>query len=60
MARDPMPCGPAATLTWRLAFLDEQYLADPVAGAAAALVAIPVLAAGWNSVVRPSLPGSLA
>jgi Cd2+/Zn2+-exporting ATPase len=42
---------------WRLAFLDEQYLADPVAGAAAALVAIPVLAAGWNSVVRPSLPG---
>ena len=42
---------------WRLAFLDEQYLADPVAGAAAALVAIPVPAASWNSVVRPSLPG---
>ena len=34
---------------WRVAFPDEQYLADLVAGGAAALVAIPVLAAGWNS-----------
>jgi Zn2+/Cd2+-exporting ATPase len=42
---------------WRVAFPDEQYLADLVAGGAAALVAIPVLAAGWNSVVRPSLHG---
>jgi Zn2+/Cd2+-exporting ATPase len=42
---------------WRVAFPDEQYLADLVAGGAAVLVAIPVLSAGWNSVVRPSLHG---
>lgn len=42
---------------WRVAFPDEQYLAELVAGAAAVLVAIPVLSAGWNSVVRPSLHG---
>src|ERR1700760_3493555 len=42
---------------WRVAFPDERYLADLVAGGAAALVAIPVLAAGWNSVMRPSLHG---
>ncbi len=42
---------------WRVTFPDEQYLADLVAGGAAVLVAIPVLAAGWNSVVRPSLHG---
>jgi Zn2+/Cd2+-exporting ATPase len=42
---------------WRLAFPAEQYLADLVAGGAAAMVAIPVLAAGWHSVVRPSLHG---
>ena len=37
---------------WRVAFPDEQYLADLVAGGAAVLVAIPVLSAGWASVVR--------
>jgi Cd2+/Zn2+-exporting ATPase len=42
---------------WRIAFPDERYLADLVAGGAAALVAIPVLSAGWNSVIRPSLHG---
>jgi Cd2+/Zn2+-exporting ATPase len=42
---------------WRMAFPDEQYLADLVAGGAAVLVAIPVLSAGWNSVVHPSLHG---
>ena len=31
---------------WRVAFPDEQYLADLVAGGAAMLVAIPVLSAG--------------
>jgi Cd2+/Zn2+-exporting ATPase len=42
---------------WRVAFPQEQYLADLVAGGAAVLVAIPVLSAGWNSVVHPSLHG---
>lgn len=42
---------------WRLAFPEEQYLADLVAGGAAILVAIPVLSAGWNSVLHPSLHG---
>jgi Cd2+/Zn2+-exporting ATPase len=42
---------------WRVVFPEEQYLADLVAGGAAALVAIPVLAAAWNSVLHPSLHG---
>jgi Zn2+/Cd2+-exporting ATPase len=42
---------------WRVIFPTEEYLAELVAGGAAALVAIPVLAAGWNSIVRPSLHG---
>jgi Cd2+/Zn2+-exporting ATPase len=42
---------------WRIVFPDEQYLAELVAGGAAALVAIPVLSAGWTSVLRPSLHG---
>jgi Zn2+/Cd2+-exporting ATPase len=42
---------------WRMAFPEEQYLADLVAGGAAALVAIPVLSAGWDSIVHPSLHG---
>lgn len=42
---------------WRLAFPDEQYLAQLVAGGAAVLVSIPVLSAGWSSVLRPSLHG---
>jgi Cd2+/Zn2+-exporting ATPase len=42
---------------WRVAFPDAQYLSNLVAGGAAVLVAIPVLSAGWISVVRPSLHG---
>src|ERR1700735_4855699 len=42
---------------WRVAFPAEQYLADLVAGGAAVLGAIPVLSAGWNSIVHPSLHG---
>jgi heavy metal translocating P-type ATPase len=42
---------------WRVVFPDEQYLSDLVAGGAAVLVAIPVLSAGWSSIVRPSLHG---
>jgi Cd2+/Zn2+-exporting ATPase len=42
---------------WRVAFPDEQYLSDLVAGGAAVLVAVPVLTAGWNSVIHPSLHG---
>jgi Cd2+/Zn2+-exporting ATPase len=42
---------------WRIVFPEQDYLAQLVAGAAALLVAIPVLAAAWNSVVRPSLHG---
>jgi Cd2+/Zn2+-exporting ATPase len=42
---------------WRVAFPDEAYLSNLVAGGAAVLVAIPVLSAGWTSVVRPSLHG---
>jgi heavy metal translocating P-type ATPase len=45
-----------ATL-WRLAFPTQAYLAELVAGGAAALVAVPVLSAGWASVLRPSLHG---
>jgi Zn2+/Cd2+-exporting ATPase len=44
-----------AAVLWRIVFPDEQYLAELVAGGAAALVAIPVLSAGWASVLRPSL-----
>src|ERR1700722_14596922 len=42
---------------WWVAFPDAQYLSNLVAGGAAVLVAIPVLSAGWISVVRPSLHG---
>jgi Zn2+/Cd2+-exporting ATPase len=42
---------------WQVMFPNRQDLADLVAGAAAVLVAIPVLTAGWNSIVRPSLHG---
>jgi Zn2+/Cd2+-exporting ATPase len=45
-----------ATL-WRVAFPSQAYLAELVAGGAAAMVAIPVLSAGWASVLRPSLHG---
>ncbi|MBV9655976.1 MAG: cadmium-translocating P-type ATPase [Acetobacteraceae bacterium] len=42
---------------WRILLPDERYIADLVAAGAAALVAVPVLSAGWNSVVQPSLHG---
>jgi len=42
---------------WRFVFPTEQYLSDLVAGGAAALVAIPVLSAAWDSIRRPSLHG---
>jgi Zn2+/Cd2+-exporting ATPase len=45
-----------ATL-WRVAFPTQAYLAELVAGGAAAMVAVPVLSAGWASVLRPSLHG---
>lgn len=45
-----------ATL-WRVAFPAQAYLAELVAGGAAAMVAIPVLSAGWASLLRPSLHG---
>ncbi len=45
-----------ATL-WRVAFPTQAYLSELVAGGAAAMVAIPVLSAGWASVLRPSLHG---
>jgi Cd2+/Zn2+-exporting ATPase len=46
-----------AAVLWRIVFPDEQYLAELVAGGAAAVVAIPVLSAGWASVLRPNLHG---
>jgi heavy metal translocating P-type ATPase len=42
---------------WKIAFPAQDYLAQLVAGAAALLVAIPVLTAAWDSVVHPSLHG---
>ncbi|HTH96024.1 MAG TPA: cation-translocating P-type ATPase [Stellaceae bacterium] len=42
---------------WRLAFPDKAEIADLVAGGAAALVAVPVLSAAWESLRRPSLHG---
>ncbi|HVY17978.1 MAG TPA: cation-translocating P-type ATPase [Rhodopila sp.] len=42
---------------WHVALPDQDYLAQLVAGAAAVLVAIPVLTAAWNSIVHPSLHG---
>jgi Cd2+/Zn2+-exporting ATPase len=40
-------------VVWRAAFPDEQYLADLVAGGAAALVAIHVLSVGWKQRAAP-------
>ena len=42
---------------WRFVFPTEHYLSDLVAGGAAALVAVPVLSAAWDSIRRPSLHG---
>jgi heavy metal translocating P-type ATPase len=42
---------------WRVAFPDQTATASLVAGLAAALVAVPVLAAAWHSLRHPSLHG---
>ncbi|MGI4950791.1 MAG: heavy metal translocating P-type ATPase [Janthinobacterium lividum] len=42
---------------WQFAFPDARLLADLVAGAAALLVAVPMLSAAWGSLRHPSLHG---
>jgi Zn2+/Cd2+-exporting ATPase len=44
-------------LGWEFAFPDDAELANLVAGAAAILVAVPVLGAAWQSLRHPSLHG---
>jgi Zn2+/Cd2+-exporting ATPase len=44
-------------ILWRVAFPEERYLSDLVAGGAALLVGIPILSAAWDSIRRPSLHG---
>ena len=44
-------------LIWRASFPAEGAIADLVGGAAALLVAVPVLAAAWSSLRHPSLHG---
>ena len=44
-------------LGWQVAFPDDIALATLVAGAAAAVVAVPVLGAAWQSLRHPSLHG---
>jgi Zn2+/Cd2+-exporting ATPase len=44
-------------VVWRIALPTERYLSDLVAGGAAVLVGVPVLAAAWKSIRRPSLYG---
>jgi Cd2+/Zn2+-exporting ATPase len=43
--------------SWQFLFPDDAALANVVAGAAAVLVAVPVLAAAWQSLLHPSLHG---
>jgi Cd2+/Zn2+-exporting ATPase len=50
-------CLLAIAVGWRLLIPDDAALANLVAGAAAALVAIPVLVAAWDSLRHPSLHG---
>jgi Zn2+/Cd2+-exporting ATPase len=47
----------AIALVWRAAFPEEAGVADLVAGAAALLMAVPVLSAAWDSLRNPSLHG---
>jgi Zn2+/Cd2+-exporting ATPase len=47
----------AVALGWEWAFPQQTALATLVAGVAAVLVAVPVLAAAWQSLRRPSLHG---
>ncbi len=42
---------------WQVAFPEQRALSDLVAGVAALLVAIPVLASAWDSLRHPSLHG---
>ena len=42
---------------WQMAFPEQRTLAELVAGAAALLVAVPVLASAWESLRYPSLHG---
>jgi Zn2+/Cd2+-exporting ATPase len=44
-------------VVWEFAFPEQRALAELVAGAAAALVAIPVFGAAWHSLRHPSLHG---
>jgi heavy metal translocating P-type ATPase len=50
-------CLLAVAVGWRLISPADRALSDLVAGAAALLVAIPVLAAAWESLRHPSLHG---
>jgi heavy metal translocating P-type ATPase len=47
----------AIAVAWEFAAPSQQALADLVAGVAAVLVAVPVMAAAWESLRRPSLHG---
>jgi heavy metal translocating P-type ATPase len=47
----------ALALLWRFAFPEQAALAELVAGAAAVLVAVPVIGAAWHSLRHPSLHG---
>ena len=42
---------------WQVAFPEQRILSDLVAGAAALLVAVPVLGSAWDSLRHPSLHG---
>ncbi|HEX3350041.1 MAG TPA: cation-translocating P-type ATPase [Acetobacteraceae bacterium] len=50
-------CLLAVAVGWRFLIPGDAQLADLVAGAAAVLVAVPVLAAAWESLRHPSLHG---
>ena len=42
---------------WQIVFPDQRMLSDLVAGVAALLVAVPVIASAWHSLRHPSLHG---
>jgi heavy metal translocating P-type ATPase len=42
---------------WQVAFPEQRALSDLIAGGAALLVALPVLASAWESLLHPSLHG---
>ncbi len=47
----------ALAVLWQAIFPDQRTLSDLVAGAAALLVAVPVIGAAWGSLRHPSLHG---